>query len=254
MGRHPPRRLIVARRVYNPKVSSRRPLTVAVAQPACVPHDVVTNALTHAAAVRAAGARVVVFPELSLTGYEMEAASITVDDRRLAPIAEACAETTSVALIGAPLRDDGHDYIATLAIDGSGATVAYRKVWVDASEMPRFSPGDRPAVLELDGWRLGLGICRDTGIPQQQADTAAEGIDAYMAGTLMRRHEIDVQNQRARRIANDHRVWVAFASWAGPTGGGYAEPAGGSGVWNPDGVVVAQVGRDTSSIGRATLS
>ena len=47
------------------------PLIVAVAQPPCAPHDVAGNARAHAAAVRDTRARVVVFPELSLTGYEL---------------------------------------------------------------------------------------------------------------------------------------------------------------------------------------
>ena len=55
----------------------REPLTIAVAQPLSMPYDVAANALAHAAAVRAAGARVVVFPELSLTGYELDAPAIT---------------------------------------------------------------------------------------------------------------------------------------------------------------------------------
>jgi hypothetical protein len=45
------------------------PLIVAVAQPPCSGYDVAANALAHARAVRAAEARVVVFPEMSLTGY-----------------------------------------------------------------------------------------------------------------------------------------------------------------------------------------
>ena len=55
----------------------REPLRVAVAQPLCVPYDVGQNAVAHAAVVRAAAARVVVFPELSLTGYELEAPALT---------------------------------------------------------------------------------------------------------------------------------------------------------------------------------
>lgn len=49
-------------------------LMVAVAQPPNVSHAVEANALAHAASVRAAGARVVVIPEMSLTGYELGAA------------------------------------------------------------------------------------------------------------------------------------------------------------------------------------
>ena len=64
------------------------PLTVAVAQPG-VAHDVAANARAHAAAIRGAGARVAVFPELSLTGYELDAAPVDPADPRLAPITEA---------------------------------------------------------------------------------------------------------------------------------------------------------------------
>jgi predicted amidohydrolase len=233
----------------------REPLVIAVAQPLCRPYDVAVNAATHAATVFAAGARVVVFPELSLTGYELDAPAISVDDPRLAPIVEACAETGSLALVGAPVHGEaGRSHIAMLAVEGTGATVAYHKLYVDTTESTWFTPGDRPAVLVVDGWRLGLAICRDTGIPQHSADTAILGIDAYVAATLMFEHETALQDERARRIATDHQAWVAVASFAGPTGGGYAETAGGSGIWRSDGVVVAQAGPEAGAIARATLT
>jgi predicted amidohydrolase len=233
----------------------RDPLVVAVAQPFCVSHDIAANAATHAATVRSAGARVVVFPELSLSGYELDATAIAADDPRLAPLVEACAEAQASALVGAPvLGDDGRVHIATLAIDGAGSTLAYRKMWLGDAEAERFAPGDAPAVHEVDGWRLGLAICKDTGVAQHAADTAALGIDAYVAGTVKSADEAALQVERARRIATDHRVWVAVASFAGSTGGGYADAAGHSGIWRSDGVAVTQAGPDTGAIARATLS
>lgn len=160
----------------------RESLTIVVAQPRCVPYDVLTNAQTHAATIRSGGARVVVFPELSLTGYELDAPPVAIDDRRLAPIVQACAETGSVALVG------------------------------------------------------------------------ALGVDAYIAGTLMFSDGTDEQNKRASRIATDHGVWVAVASFAGSTGDGYDKAAGCSGIWSPDGVVLAQAGPDAGAVARATLS
>ena len=50
----------------------RTPLTVAVAQPDCTPGEVGPNAASHAAAIADATARLVVFPELSLTGYDLD--------------------------------------------------------------------------------------------------------------------------------------------------------------------------------------
>ena len=232
----------------------RGPLVIAVAQPLCVSYDVAANALTHAAAVRAAGARVVVFPELSLTGYELDAPAIALEDARLRPLIEACAEAASVALAGAPVEgDEGRSYIAMLAVDGTGATVAYRKMWLSTTETERFRPGTEPAALDIDGWRLGLGICKDSGVPKHAADTAALGIDAYVAGSLEFADEAFVLEERARRIATDHRVWVAMASFAGSTGGGYAEAAGCSGVWTSDGVKVAGAGPEPGGIAKATL-
>lgn len=227
----------------------REPLRVAVAQPLCVPYDVAQNAVAHAASVRAAAARVVVFPELSLTGYELEASTLTARDPRLCPLSEACAETGSVALAGAPVPgESGRPHIAVLAVDGTGITVAYRKLWLGAAEAERFGPGDKPAVLEVDGWRLGLAICKDVSVPQHQADTAALGIDAYVAGTVMSADERALQDQRASRIADSLATWVAIASFAGATGGGYTECAGRSGIWSPDGILVAQAGERPGEI------
>jgi predicted amidohydrolase len=231
------------------------PLSIAVAQPLCVAYDVAANALTHAAMVRSAGARVVVFPELSLTGYELDAPAITAEDPRLAPIVEACAEAGSLAMVGAPVHgESGRSHIAMVAVEGSGATVVYRKMWLGGAEPGRFSPGDRPAVLEVGGWRLGLAICKDTGIPQHASDTAALGIDAYVAGMLEFAKDVTVPEERARRVATDHQVWVAMASFAGSTGGGYAQAAGCSGIWASDGILVSRAGPEIGAIARATLT
>jgi len=91
-------------------------LTVAAAQPACLALDVVGNAKTHAQIVLATQARVVVFPELSLTGYELDAAPVQCDDDALTPIVDACAATASLALVGAPIEEHGRRFIAMLGI------------------------------------------------------------------------------------------------------------------------------------------
>lgn len=236
-------------------VRMREPLVIAVAQPRCVPYDVAANAVTHAAAIRSAGARVVVFPELSLAGYELDAPAIEPDDPGLAPVVEACGETGSLALVGAPVQGEaGRSYIGMLAVDGRGARVVYRKMWLGGAEPERFSPGSEPAAIDVDGWRLGLAICRDTGIARHASDTAALGIDAYVAGVLESAEDAAVPDERARRVAAGHGVWVAIASFAGSTGGGYDRTAGGSGIWARDGAVVVRAGPEVGAIVRATLA
>ncbi|WP_433528049.1 nitrilase-related carbon-nitrogen hydrolase [Micromonospora sp. CA-263727] len=231
--------------------STRGPLRIAVAQPSCRAYDVAANVAAHAALVRAAAARVVVFPELSLTGYELDAEPVEVSDPRLAPLVRACAETGTLALVGAPVTGE---HIGTLAVRGDGARVAYRKMWLGPVEARRFTPGPAPAVLAVDGWRLGLAICRDTGVAEHAAGTCALGIDAYLASVLESAAEAAVPDERALRIATRHRVFVAVASFAGSTGGGYAAAAGRSAVWAPDGALLARAGTAPGEYVHATLT
>jgi predicted amidohydrolase len=229
-------------------------LTIAAVQPACKANDVPANALSHAAAVRAAKARVVVFPELSLTGYELEAAPVAPSDARLSAIVEACAETDSVALVGAPVGDDdGRLHIAMLCVSPRGVGVAYRKCYLGGEEPTRFSPGPGPAVLDVDGWRLGMGICKDTGVAEHVSDTVALGIDVYVAGLVHTAEELPVQEMRAASIARESRAFVAFASFAGPTGGGYERTAGSSAIWSPERDLLASAGSQVGGMARASV-
>lgn len=233
----------------------RPPLTIAVAQPGCAPRDVRANALAHAEAVREAKARVVVFPELSLTGYELDADAVSVGDEALAPLVDACEASLALALVGAPVADsDGREYIALLRIDAGGAAVAYRKMWLGGDEPRRFSPGPEPVALDVDGRRLGLGICKDTGVSEHARATAGLGIDVFVAGLAHLPEELDEQEARAARIAAETGAYVAFASFAGSTGGGFDRTAGRSGIWSPDGTLLAQAGTAPGEIARATVA
>ena len=233
----------------------RPPLKVAAVQPTCVAYDVAANAITHARAVRAAEARVVVVPELSLTGYELDASAVALNDVALAPVVEACAEMGAVALVGAPVQDDdGRAFIATLQVDREGVRVAYRKRWLGDREATRFARGDGPTVLEVEQWRLGLGLCKDTGAAQHTAGTAALGVDAYLAGLVHRPQDLPEQDARAVVIARTCRAYVVFASFAGPTGDVFIQTAGSSAIWSPDGTPIARAGPDVGSSADATLT
>ena len=232
------------------------PLTIAVAQPLCTACDVAANAAQHALLVRAAGARVVVFPELSLTGYELAGAPV-VDPAgpALDPLRQACAETSSVALAGAPVAGPAaRPSIGVIAVGAAGARVAYRKLWLSEEEARRFDPGTGPQALGVDGWRLGLAVCKDTGTPGQVAATAGLGIDVYVAGLVMHPDERREQERRARRIAREFGVFVAFAGFAGATGSGYGRTAGRSGIWDRQGRPLAQAGCETGQLARAELN
>lgn len=189
------------------------------AQPAVVT-DLESAVREHARIVRDVAADLVVFPELSLTGYILDAEPVDMlGTQTFADLVDACTVWDSTALVGAPIRDRGQDHIATLRVDRTGATVAYRKCHLGAEEAARFRPGPAPVTVDVHGWRVGLGICKDTGVEQHVAAMAALDMDLYACGVVHHRTEVDEQMRRATHMVR---------RWAVP--GGDGEPRGADGA------------------------
>lgn len=158
-----------------------------------------------------------------------------------------------MAFVGAPIERDGQRYIATLIIDGNGVEVAYEKSHLGGDERRSHTPGAGPTAVTVDGWKLGMGICKDTGVAAHTKGTSALGIDVYVAGVVHAPEELDEQDARGLRIAAACDAYVAFASAAGPTGGGYDATAGMSTIWSPAGVILARATQAPGDLARAVL-
>ncbi|MGZ5411516.1 MAG: NAD+ synthase [Solirubrobacterales bacterium] len=134
---------------------------------------------------RDAGAQLVVLPELCVSGYPPEDLLLRHDF--LAAVREkldelAAAVSGIVALVGFPERVEreaapnpiidplpppAHNSLAVIA-DGAVAAV-YRKMQLPNygvfDERRYFEPGAQPAVIDLDGVRVGLTVCEDIWVP-----------------------------------------------------------------------------------------
>jgi len=223
------------------------PLIVAAAQPRIVVGDLAANVAAHAEVVRATGARLLVFPEMSLTGYELDALDVSPDDPALEPLIAACREADAVALVGAPLDWAGAERIGVLIVTGDGVRPVYAKMCLGDTEPDRFVAGPGPGVVIVDGWRVGIGVCKDTRILEHLRETRDEGIDLYVAGLVHRPDERGELDSRARRIATKMGVPVVFAAYAGTTGA-FGATSGGSGVWDAAGVLVTQAGPEAGEV------
>lgn len=96
-------------------------------------------------------------------------------------------------------------------------------------------------------------LCRDTGISEHVRATALLGVDVFAAGLADVPEDLVVQRRRAQHIAQVCRAYVAFASFAGPTGSGYERTAGGSAVYSPRGDILSGCGGDPSTMARFTI-
>lgn len=213
----------------------RERITVAAAQPWVRAGDTRANARRHADMVRRAAADLVVFPELSITGYHLDAPVVDPSGPDIAVVERACADARTVALIGAPVAEAGVEFIAMIAVGLGRPTVVYRKAHPGADERERFAAGPGAGTVDIAGWRVGLAICRDTGILEHVDATARQDIDLYACGVVHHSAERFEQNRRARVIRATCRAPVVMASCAGPTGEGYDSTAGCSGIWPTSG-------------------
>ncbi|MFI6446752.1 carbon-nitrogen hydrolase family protein [Kitasatospora sp. NPDC050543] len=243
-----------------------RPLRVAAAQAQAVAGDIEANAATVAAMIRQAagdGAALVVFPEKFLSGYEPDLIKADPtrcavqaggdDDPRLAPIAAACRETATVAVVGAAVLDAGDLYVSALVFGRDGAYVTrYDKQALFKAEREVYRAGTLGCTLELDGWRLGLGICYDSGFAEHARAAALDGCHAYLVGALF---GVGSGYHESRTWfparALDNTVYTVLANHIGRTGGW--NTCGASAVWSPDGRLAAEATPDHPGLALADL-
>ena len=239
-------------------------LRVAAAQAASVPGDVDANVATAVSLVVAAAerqARVLVLPELFLTGYDPVAwlpeATLTTDDSRLAPLREATARYDVVVVAGAAVRRGGTDRgpvtLSLVVVDPQGrSTAPYDKQHLFDAEQKFFTAGDHGATLVVDGWELGLGICYDGCFPEHAAAAARDGALAYLCPSAYftgSEHRRDLY-YAARAL--DNGIYVVFAGLVGPCGA--STFSGGSAIYDPEGRAVVRAADEDPGLVVADLT
>ncbi|MGB0126170.1 MAG: NAD+ synthase [Rhodocyclaceae bacterium] len=202
-------------------------LKIAVAQINCTVGDIAGNVqriLQFATRARAAGAHLVVTPELALCGYPPEDLLLRPDffracQRELVALAEA--DPGIAILVGHP-EEEGDKRFNAASLLRDGAVVAtYRKHRLPNYEVfdeeRYFSCGAKPCVVDVHGVRVGINICADVW-EEGAADAARrEGAELLLALNASPYH-INKQAQRyevLRDRITDTGVPVIYANMVG---------------------------------------
>jgi NAD+ synthase (glutamine-hydrolysing) len=173
---------------------------------------------------REQGATLVVFPELTLSGYPPEDLLLKTSflDRCAAALEELAAQTRGiVALVGFPeAAEDVYNAAAVLA-DGEIAAV-YRKMYLPNygvfDEQRYFQSGAEAGVFELNGIPIGITICEDIWEPGPPAMTEALAGAAVIVNLSASPYRIGYGRGRERMIvqrAIDNLAAVVFVNTVG---------------------------------------
>jgi predicted amidohydrolase len=227
------------------------PLRTALYQgPAGVPASTGDALAALASAARraaSAGARLLVTPEMYLTGYALGDRTAVLAEDADGPSARAVAGIAAEHRIGVaygfPERDGCAVHNAVQLFGPDGRRLArYRKTHLfGPHERAHFAPGDELLVqTELDGVRLGLLVCYDVEFPETVRAHALAGTELLIVPTaLMRPYEI-VPNSVLPVRAWESQLYIAYANRAGREG--EFDFAGLSCLAAPDGTVRARAG------------
>lgn len=190
-------------------------------------------------------AQLVVFPELSLSGYLAEDLFLRAD------FIARCQDTLDAlvpqiagidAIIGHPMRADGRTHNALTWVRDGRVLARYCKQalpnYTVFDEKRYFTPGSQPLVVALDRWRVAPIICEDlweeepARLAMQAGADVIISINASPYGLSNRRNRFDT----VRRRAQQHRVPIAYVNVVG----GQDELVfdGASVAANPDGQLV----------------
>jgi len=175
-------------------------------------------------AARDAGAQLVLFPELALTGYPPE--DLLLREHFLADAALAMRELAAdtrglVALVGFPERAEEVYNAAAVLADGALHAI-YRKVHLPNygvfDEHRYFQSGAGGAVVQLGEDRIGLTVCEDIWEPGPPATDEALAGATLIANISASPYHAGKGSERERMFAQrarDNLAWVAFCGLVG---------------------------------------
>lgn len=202
-----------------------------------------------AARAAAAGARLLVTPEMSLTGYAIGADRVAelaepvpgpLTDR----VAAIAAEHGLAIAVGLPVRTPAGVANTVVVVDSDGSLLAgYAKAHLYGDvDRDAFVPGDVGVVqFRLDGVVVGLLVCYDVEFPEAVRAHAVAGTELLVVPTGLMDPYGHVGTVLVPARAYESQLFVAYTNRTGAEG--EFVYCGASCVIAPDGTELARAGR-----------
>ncbi|GHC21755.1 hydrolase [Kushneria pakistanensis] len=219
---------------------STHDITIALAQLPVIRGAIADNLAAHLRYIEQAarhGADVVMFPELSLIGYEpdlLTSLAMSSDDDVFDTLSAAAATNNLVVIAGCPLINDGsRPHIGAVLCFPSGERMLYAKQHLHDGEAAYCAPGHADCLFTVNGVRIALAVCADFAHPAHAEAAAARNAQVYLVSALISQSGYDVDVELLAGIARRHQLLVLLSNHISNTGGW--QTCGRSGGWNASG-------------------
>ena len=239
-------------------------MNVGAAQISCSLGDPKANLLKvrdFSSRARDAGVELIVFPEMTDTGYSMSAIRAHANSwtNGFVPGLQEIAANLSIAIVcGVSEKDNASVYNSLVFVDRQGEIAAkYRKTHLYAvapvEEQNCFASGDTFGSFALGNLRFGFSICYDLRFPEMYRKLVVEqNVDAFVVSSAWPFPRIEhfrtlalaraIENQSyviaSNRVGKDEELWFC----------------GSSAIIDPRGVTIASASADREELIQADLS
>ncbi len=227
-------------------------MKICVAQTRPVKGDLQSNIDNHKKLIDLAvfyGADTIIFPELSLTGYEPELSkelATNQDDTRFDDF-QKISDTRQITIgVGVPTKNITGICISMVLFQPHKAKQTYSKKYLHPDEEEFFISGQNSTGLPGNKTNIALAICYELSVPEHSENAFKSGAEIYIASVAKSVNAVDKAIKRLSDIGNKYSMTVLMSNCVGQSGG--YECAGKTSIWNNKGLLAGQLNNTNEGI------
>ncbi|MEW6736990.1 MAG: carbon-nitrogen hydrolase family protein, partial [Acidobacteriota bacterium] len=214
-------------------------MKICVVQTRPIKGDIKSNIDNHKKLIDLAisnGAGTVIFPELSLTGYEPELSkelATNQDDSRFDDF-QKISDTKQITIgVGVPTKNNNGICISMVLFQPDKARQTYSKKYLHPDEEEFFISGQNSTGLIGNNRNIALAICYELSVPEHSEHAFKSGAEIYIASVVKSVNQVEKAIERLSEIGNRYSMTVLMSNCIGQSGG--YECAGKTSIWNNKG-------------------
>jgi predicted amidohydrolase len=200
-------------------------ITIAAAQTIPVKGDVQKNIEAHEKLIIKAASKnadLIVFPELSLTGYEPAISrdlSFTVFDDRIQSIFSLSEKHGMMVIAGAPIRIETNLYIGSFIVFPDNTASIYLKHHLHPGEEKFFQPGFFIPKIQIGSEKASLAICADICNKDHAKEAAESKSTLYLASVFISPERYKKETGLLQSYARKYKMAILMSNYGGESGG-----------------------------------
>jgi len=187
-------------------------------------------------------AGLIVFPELSLTGYEPELAKDLATDQNDARLDEFqnLSDLTNIVIgVGLPTKSKSGILISMIIFQPNQPRETYSKQIIHTDEKSYFIEGNEQKILTLKGSKIALAICHESLQPEHSKNASELGAEIYLSSVAKSQKGIEKAKGYFPKVANKYSMPVLMSNCIGYCDN--FESVGQSSVWDKNGVLIGNL-------------